>query len=127
MSGETYPSTRPKEQGDPWRQAAARAALVGAIFTGLVLMLSLANLVYARSVDPATPMRIDMLKTDLAKQPGNTQIQAEIRRLIDAFVEAIKENVADEETRDRVRRAILAALPQEADDGTGEPQDALAQ
>jgi len=55
------------------------------------------------------------------------QGQAEIRRLIDAFVEAIKENVADEETRDRVRRAILAALPQEADDGTGEPQDALAQ
>ena len=51
------------------------------------------------------------------------QAQAEIRRLVDAFIESVKENVADEETRDRIRRAILDSLPQEEDDGTGEPGD----
>ena len=54
------------------------------------------------------------------------QAQAEIRRLVDAFIESVKENVADEETRDRIRRAVLDALPQEADDGTGEPGDEIA-
>ena len=51
------------------------------------------------------------------------QAQAEIRRLIDAFIESMKENVQDEETRDRIRRAIFDALPQAEDDGTGEPGD----
>src|SRR6266699_740671 len=32
--------------------------------------------------------------------------QTEIRRLVDAFVDSVKENVKDEETRDRIRRAI---------------------
>ncbi|HEV8242931.1 MAG TPA: hypothetical protein VGQ07_02975 [Nitrospirales bacterium] len=54
------------------------------------------------------------------------QAQAEIRRLIDAFIESVKENVADEETRDRIRRAIFDALPQAEDDGTGEPGDEVA-
>jgi uncharacterized protein YjcR len=51
------------------------------------------------------------------------QAQSEIRKLIDAFIESVKENVADEETRDRIRRAIFDALPEETDDGTGEPGD----
>jgi len=51
------------------------------------------------------------------------QAQAENRRLIDIFIESVKENVNDEETRDRIRRAILDALPEEEDDGTGEPED----
>ena len=54
------------------------------------------------------------------------QAQAETRSLIDAFVEAVKENVADEETRERIRSIILARLPQEADNGAGEPQDEVA-
>ncbi len=53
------------------------------------------------------------------------QAQAEVRRLIDAFVEAVKENVGDEEARDRIRRSVLEALPGEADDGTGEPDDEI--
>jgi len=53
------------------------------------------------------------------------QAQAEIRKLIDAFIESVKENVADEETRDRIRRAIFDALPEETDDGTGEPGDPI--
>jgi len=54
------------------------------------------------------------------------QSQAEIRRLIDAFVGAVKENVQDEEARDRIRRIVLEALPRAADDGTGEPDDEVA-
>ena len=53
------------------------------------------------------------------------QAQAEIRRLIDAFIESVKENVADEETRDRIRRSVFEALPGEEDDGTGEPGDEI--
>ncbi len=51
------------------------------------------------------------------------QAQMEIRRLIDAFIESVKENVNDEETRDRIRRAIFDALPEKEDGGTGEPGD----
>ena len=50
---------------------------------------------------------------------------AETRRLIDVFIEAVKENVKDEETRDRIRRSILAGLPQESGTGTGEPDDEI--
>jgi len=55
------------------------------------------------------------------------QSQAEVRRLIDAFVESVKENVTDEETRERIRLSILDALPQETDHRAGEPQDTLVQ
>ncbi len=55
------------------------------------------------------------------------QGQAEVRRLIDTFVEAIKENVTDEETRERIRRTVLESLPRAADDGAGEPEDTLVQ
>jgi hypothetical protein len=41
------------------------------------------------------------------------QAQADIRRLIDTFIEAVKENVKDEEIRERIRRAVLDAVPQE--------------
>jgi hypothetical protein len=41
------------------------------------------------------------------------QAQAEIRKLIDTFIDAVKDNVPDEESRDKIRRAILDALPQE--------------
>jgi len=53
------------------------------------------------------------------------QAQAEIRRLIDTFIESVKENVQDEETRDRIRRAVVEAIPDQADDGTGEPDDSI--
>ena len=55
------------------------------------------------------------------------QSQAEIQRLIDTFIDAIKENVSDEETRERIRLTILEALPQEAHEGAGESQDPLVQ
>jgi len=55
------------------------------------------------------------------------QSQAEIRRLVDVFVETVKECVPDEETRERIRRSILDALPQAAADGAGVAEDALVQ
>jgi len=53
------------------------------------------------------------------------QAQAENRRLIDSFIESVKENVSDEETRDRIRRAVLETIPGQEDDGTGEPSDQI--
>ena len=53
------------------------------------------------------------------------QSQSEIRGLIDTFIDCIKENVDDEETRDRIRQTILNALPQAEDAGTGQSDDAI--
>ena len=55
------------------------------------------------------------------------QSPAEIRRVIDTFIDAVKEYVTDEETRDCIRRHILAALPEEKGTGTGDPGDASRQ
>jgi len=54
------------------------------------------------------------------------QAQAEIRRLIDAFTEAVKDNVEDESTRDRIRHNILEAVPRAPDDGAGQSEDEIA-
>ena len=53
------------------------------------------------------------------------QAQAEYRRLVDAVTDAVKEHVNEEETRDRIRRAILEKLPEEEDGGAGEPGNAV--
>ena len=47
------------------------------------------------------------------------EAQAQIRRLIDTFIDAIKDNVPDEETRDRIRRAIFEALPEDESGDAG--------
>lgn len=52
--------------------------------------------------------------------------EADIRHIVDVFIDTVKENVHDEETRDRIRQAVLDALPEEEDAGAGEPSDALA-
>ena len=51
------------------------------------------------------------------------QSEAEIRHLIDAFIDSVKENVQDEETRERIRRAIVEAVPDEEGDGAGDAGD----
>ena len=48
------------------------------------------------------------------------QSQAEIRGLIDAFIDAVKENVPDEATRDRIRKALMDAIPDSPDLEEGE-------
>jgi uncharacterized protein YjcR len=55
------------------------------------------------------------------------QAQSENRRLIDSFIDAVKENVEDEETRDRIRRSIERAVPQDAGAGAGDAGDAGSQ
>ncbi len=54
------------------------------------------------------------------------QAQAENRRLIDVFIEAVKGNVKDEEARDAIRRAILSALPEAPGSGAGDGEDQVA-
>ncbi len=51
--------------------------------------------------------------------------QAEMRHLVDVFVDAVKENVSDEQVRDRIRRAVVEALSREPDDGAGHSPDAI--
>ena len=51
--------------------------------------------------------------------------QAEIRGLIDTFIDAVKENVHDEDTRDRIRQAIVRAVPDETSQGAGESDHAF--
>lgn len=46
-----------------------------------------------------------------------TEAAAENRALVDAFVEAVKENVTDPGARDKIRQAIQTHLPQEPEDG----------
>ncbi|HZC81206.1 MAG TPA: hypothetical protein VE222_05715 [Nitrospiraceae bacterium] len=53
------------------------------------------------------------------------EAQAELRNAINLVRDAIKENVTDEETRDRIGRAILAALPQEPGTGADESEDSI--
>jgi hypothetical protein len=64
--------------------------------------------------------------TGETEEAVRAQAEAQIRRLIDVFVESVKENVQDEETRDRIRRALLEALSGEPDAGAGEPADEVA-
>jgi hypothetical protein len=53
------------------------------------------------------------------------QAEAEMRRVIDSFIDAVKENVDDEDTRERIRQAILRALPEEEGAGADEPDGTL--
>jgi len=45
------------------------------------------------------------------------QAEADHRRLVDSFIEAVKRNVVDEETRERIGKAIAESIPEEP--GTG--------
>ncbi len=44
------------------------------------------------------------------------QAEADGRSLIDAFIDIVKQEVSDEETRDRIARAMLERCPSEPDD-----------
>lgn len=54
------------------------------------------------------------------------EAQAELRKAIALVRDAIKENVTDEEIRDRIGRAILGALPAGPGTGADEPEDPRA-
>lgn len=60
--------------------------------------------------------------TGETEEAVRAQAEAEMRRIIDAFIDAVKENVSDEEARDRIRQAIICALPEEEGTGVGEPE-----
>ena len=58
-----------------------------------------------------------------AAEAARLQAAADVGGFVDVFISAVKEYVADEETRDRLRLAILGGLPQGTLGGTGEPGD----
>jgi len=64
--------------------------------------------------------------TGETEESVRAQSQVELQKLIDIFIDAVKENVTDEETRDEIRRAILEALPEEEDLRVGDTGDESA-
>lgn len=56
-------------------------------------------------------------------EAARMQATADLRAFVDLFISAVKENVSDESTRDRLRLAILRGLPEESPGGAGEPGD----
>jgi hypothetical protein len=48
------------------------------------------------------------------------QAEADSRSLVDLFIEIVKGEIADEETRDRIARALLERVPAEEEAGTGD-------
>ena len=63
--------------------------------------------------------------TGETEEAVRARAEVETRRIIDAFIDAVKENVNDEEARDRIRQAILDTLPEEEGAGVGEPEHAV--
>ena len=53
------------------------------------------------------------------KEMIRAQAEADGRALVDLFIDVVKDEVADEDTRDRIARALLA------DSGDGMDEDAL--
>jgi hypothetical protein len=52
--------------------------------------------------------------------------EATVSRLIDAFVESVRENVSDEEARERIRQSVRSALPRPEDPGSDDGDDPVA-
>ncbi|MFH2001838.1 MAG: hypothetical protein ABIK28_19300 [Planctomycetota bacterium] len=50
--------------------------------------------------------------------------QADIQKLIDVFIDTVKEHVTDDATREKICRAVLSAIPEEEGDGAGDDGDA---
>ncbi len=76
--------------------------------------------------DPLAAWAAQRIRLDgQTEEQIRAEAQAEVRRLIDAFVESVKEHVCDEEIRERIRRTILEALPSEEDGGAGDSGDEI--
>ena len=50
------------------------------------------------------------------KEQIRAQAEADGRSLIDLFIDVVKEEIPDEQTRDRIARALLERCPNEADE-----------
>ncbi len=61
-----------------------------------------------------------------AEEQIRAESQADVHRLIDVFVEAVKRYVSDEQVRDAIQAAVLQALPEGPDEGAGGPQEPVA-
>ena len=58
-----------------------------------------------------------------AEEQIRAEAEAELHRLIDLFVDVVKEHVTDETARDRIRQALVEALPDAEGGATGEPEE----
>ncbi|MGH9867489.1 MAG: terminase gpP N-terminus-related DNA-binding protein [Candidatus Polarisedimenticolia bacterium] len=60
-----------------------------------------------------------------AEDQIRAESEAELRNLVDVFVEVVKEGVKDEQVRDRIQRAVLETLHRKPDGGTGNGEDPI--
>jgi len=60
-----------------------------------------------------------------AEEQIRAEAQAELRHLVDVFVDAVKENVADEQVRDRIRWTVVEAVSDKSNGGAGDSPDPL--
>ncbi|MDZ4806465.1 MAG: phage terminase small subunit-related protein [Candidatus Eisenbacteria bacterium] len=51
--------------------------------------------------------------TGESEEQIRAEAEATQRKLIDAFIDAVKDNVSDEDVRDRIRKALLESMPAE--------------
>ena len=72
---------RAERGGGPWYQTARMTALVGAVFSGIVVVLLIANLIGSAIIGPGRETRLDALKLRVQKEPDNEALLVEIRRL----------------------------------------------
>ena len=81
MSTESTEKPSHGRELDSWYRAALGVSAVGALFVAVVFVLMVVNMVRARLADPADPARIEILKTELLKEPDNAKLLAELREL----------------------------------------------
>ena len=73
--------TPPLEPSRAHYRAAVGTALVAFVFCLIVLGLSIANWIEAKRNDPIKPAQIEVLRTDLAREPTDEQVKSQLRSL----------------------------------------------
>lgn len=71
---------RVRDAGVAYR-AARTTAIVGAVFSGVFVVLLIANLIGSAIIGPARELTLDAMKLQVQKDPGNEALLAEIRQL----------------------------------------------
>jgi len=65
-----------------------------------------------------------MSVTGETEEQIRAQAEADHRGLIDAFTDAVKEHITDEDLRERIAQAVMTKFPRSAEDETNDGGDA---
>lgn len=73
--------TQETERTQVWHRAAKSTAIVAGVFTGILAALLTANLVGSAILGPARELKLEQMKLQVQKEPGNETLLSEIRQL----------------------------------------------